>query len=71
MGCPRDRVNEEWKPRERESWSRCPRVEDKEERSQGIGKQRFEFETITVRFCTAMNQGNQNHARRGVLVQPE
>lgn len=43
----------------------------KREGSQGMGKQSFEFETITVCFCTAMNQGNQNHVRRGVLVKPE
>lgn len=68
MGCPRDRVNEEWEREGERSRSWCPEVEDREERRRE-GKTRYKIWThYCVCFCTVMNQGNQNQLQRGVLA---
>lgn len=68
MGCPRDRANEDWEKEREKSRSRCPEVEDRQERRRE-GKTRYKIWThYCVGFSTVMNQGNQNQLQRGVLV---
>lgn len=49
MGCPRDRVNEEWEGEGERSWSWCPEVEGKRQaRRREKEKQGIKFEPITA-----------------------